>query len=213
MGSMFFEFLFRFHACEQAGGVGQGEEKAPSGPLYVLSEEMARFVGCTQLQRTQCLKRVWEYIKANKLQNGKAIEIDDTLAELFEKPLDAGQLMKQMTRHLVEKIEGSSIPRPKSGKRKSAGGGDDSGKKPRNGGYQKELRVTPQLAAFIGQESISRPASVKYIWDYIKERSLQDPADKRSIICDEQLKYLFGVSKFQGFSMMKYLNRHFIPDS
>mmetsp|Transcript_18630 Transcript_18630/g.52056 ORF Transcript_18630/g.52056 Transcript_18630/m.52056 type:complete len:268 (+) Transcript_18630:289-1092(+) len=187
------------------------EEKVPSGPLYILSEEMADFIGSPQLQRTQCLKRVWQYIKANQLQDGKAILLDDTLGRLFEAPLDAGQLMKQLPRHLLQKVEGSSLPRPKAAKRKASAAEAD-GKKPRTGGYQKPLRVTSQLALFLGKDSCSRPEAVKAVWAYIKENELQDPTNKRNILCDENLRNLFSVDKFQGFSMMKYLNKHFIPD-
>jgi chromatin remodeling complex protein RSC6 len=74
---------------------------------------MTRFVGTDRLQRTQVLKKVWEYIKANQLQEGRSITHDDTLAELFDYPLDAGQLMKQMGKHMVEKIEGSALPSAK----------------------------------------------------------------------------------------------------
>ena len=182
--------------------------------MYILSDEMAEFIGSPQLQRTQCLKRVWQYIKANQLQDGRSIIVDATLSRLFEPPLDAGQLMKQLPRHLLQKVEGSSLPRPgsKAAKRKAAAERGDDGKKPRSGGYQKALRVTDQLAVVLGKDNCSRPEAVKMMWAYIKERDLQDPANKRNIICDDTLRGLFGVDKFQGFSMMKYLNKHFIPD-
>ena len=85
------------------------EEKVPSGPLYILSPEMAKFVGVPKLQRTQCLKKVWEYVKANALQDGRDIRLDATLATMFESPLNGPQIMKQLSRHMVEKIEGSSL--------------------------------------------------------------------------------------------------------
>lgn len=85
------------------------EDKIPSGPLYILSPEMAKFVGVPKLQRTQCLKRVWEYVKAKGLQDGRDIRVDATLATLFESPLNGPQIMKQLSRHMVEKIEGSSL--------------------------------------------------------------------------------------------------------
>lgn len=39
---------------------------------------------------------------------------------------------------------------------------------------------------------LSRPETVKRIWAYVKERNLQDPEDKRYIICDDSMKPIFG---------------------
>jgi len=187
------------------------EEKIPRGPLYILSPEMTRFVGTDRLQRTQVLKKVWEYIKANQLQEGRSITHDETLAELFDYPLDAGQLMKQMGKHMVEKIEGSALPSAKK-RAKDAKAAAKAANPRASGGYQKPIQVSPQLNDFLGVESISRPEAVKQLWAYIKENQLQDPANKKNIICDDRLRDLLGVDKFQGFGMMKYLNRHFITD-
>lgn len=39
---------------------------------------------------------------------------------------------------------------------------------------------------------------------------LQDPSDKRRILCDDKLKELFEVDSFHGFTMTKHLTAHFI---
>eukprot|EP00873_Tetraselmis_striata_P020115 jgi/Tetstr1/440379/TSEL_028714.t1 len=168
------------------------EEKVPRGPLYVLSPEMASFVGTDKLQRTQVLKKVWEHIKERGCQDGRSITHDPQLAQLFEYPLDAGQLMKQLGRHLVEKIEGSALPSAKK-LAKEAKAAAKAANPGRAGGYQKPLQLHSGA-----------------VWAYIKEHELQDPANKRNIICDDRLRALLGVDKFKGFGMMKYLNRHFI---
>jgi upstream activation factor subunit UAF30 len=51
---------------------------------------------------------------------------------------------------------------------------------------------------------------VKRLWDYIKENNLQDPANKKMIVCDDRLQELFGVDTFVGFGMSKLLSPHFI---
>jgi len=38
---------------------------------------------------------------------------------------------------------------------------------------------------------MSRPQVVKKIWEYVKERNLQNPDDKRQIMCDEKLQAVF----------------------
>lgn len=52
---------------------------------------------------------------------------------------------------------------------------------------------------------MSRPQVVKHIWDYIKEKGLQNPADRREIICDERMKLIFGMDKIGMFKMNKML--------
>lgn len=51
---------------------------------------------------------------------------------------------------------------------------------------------------------------VKALWAHIKAHKLQDPNDGRQIICDAQLKQLFGVDRVSGFGMNKYLAAHFL---
>ena len=46
------------------------------------------------------------------------------------------------------------------------------------------------------------------MWIYIREKSLQDPNDKRNIICDEPLRNLFGVDSINMFQMNKALSKH-----
>jgi upstream activation factor subunit UAF30 len=48
----------------------------------------------------------------------------------------------------------------------------------------------------------------KEIWAYIKENNLQDPADKRYIICDEKMKGLMQQDRIQMFKMTKALSAH-----
>jgi upstream activation factor subunit UAF30 len=52
---------------------------------------------------------------------------------------------------------------------------------------------------------------VKKIWEYIKERDLQDPADKRQIRCDEKLQSVFKTDKVHMFTMNKLLGKQLYP--
>ncbi|KAI4375562.1 hypothetical protein MLD38_013417 [Melastoma candidum] len=66
-------------------------------------------------------------------------------------------------------------------------------------GIAKPLRVTQELQSIVGVPEIPRPHALKRIWDYIKDNNLQDPDDKKIIICDEKLKKLFGGKDRVGF--------------
>ncbi|KAI3922099.1 hypothetical protein MKX01_005788 [Papaver californicum] len=48
------------------------------------------------------------------------------------------------------------------------------------------------------------------MWEYIKLNNLQDPSDKRQIICDDKLKELFDLETFTGFTVAKLLAVHFV---
>ncbi|KAJ8572326.1 hypothetical protein K7X08_008837 [Anisodus acutangulus] len=56
------------------------------------------------------------------------------------------------------------------------------------------------------RKCIARADVIKRIWQYIKENDLQDPADKKTSICDERLKELFQVDSFHGFTVTKLLS-------
>ncbi|KAJ3547168.1 hypothetical protein NM688_g5429 [Phlebia brevispora] len=64
------------------------------------------------------------------------------------------------------------------------------------------------LAALLDTDKMSRPQVVKRIWEYIKENNLQNPADRREIMCDDKLKSVFGIDKIGMFKMNKALGEH-----
>ena len=55
---------------------------------------------------------------------------------------------------------------------------------------------------------LSRPQTVKRIWQYVRERDLQDPKDKRQIRCDEAMRAVFKQDKVHMFTMNKILNQN-----
>ncbi|TVU44881.1 hypothetical protein EJB05_04385 [Eragrostis curvula] len=71
--------------------------------------------------------------------------------------------------------------------------------------------VSPTLQAFVGAPEIARTEALKRIWAYIKQHNLQDPADKKTINCDDKLKVLFAGRERVGFlEIAKLLNPHFV---
>lgn len=49
---------------------------------------------------------------------------------------------------------------------------------------------------------------MKKIWEYVKSNDLQDPSNKRIIICDEKLEAVFRRKRVDCFQMNKYLVDH-----
>ncbi|KAI0090726.1 SWIB/MDM2 domain-containing protein [Irpex rosettiformis] len=78
----------------------------------------------------------------------------------------------------------------------------------RKGGFTKEYMLSDKLASLLDVERLSRPQVVKRIWDYIKANKLQNPEDKREILCDDRMKSIFGVERINMFKMNKQLGEH-----
>ena len=72
----------------------------------------------------------------------------------------------------------------------------------------KPLTPSTELAAIVGKAPLPRTEVVKKVWDHIRAHSLQDPADKRTILADDKLKAVFGQDKATMFEMNKLLSPH-----
>ncbi|XP_077234146.1 uncharacterized protein LOC143876294 isoform X2 [Tasmannia lanceolata] len=195
--------------------------------LCSLSPTLQSFVGVSELARTEVVKQLWAYIRENNLQdpdNKRNIICDETLRGLFGvDSINMFQMNKVLSKHIwpLGSEEAPVKPRQKEvqkeKKRKPERGADRSmpKEKQRKGGSSGFLAPIPlsdALVKFIGTGESALPRSdvVKRMWDYIKQNNLQDPADKRRIICDEKLKELFEVDTFNGFTVLKLLVSHFI---
>lgn len=88
------------------------------------------------------------------------------------------------------------------------GGGTPGRKVNRDTGFHKPMNLSSTAADFFGTAQLSRPQVTKQVWDYIKSHHLQDPTDKRYIVCDDKLKGLLKQDKVHMFQMTKILNTH-----
>ncbi|KAI0732552.1 SWIB-domain-containing protein [Fomitopsis betulina] len=113
----------------------------------------------------------------------------------------------------------STSTRGRGGKRRGRGGArssnadeldEDGGpkKKRRGGGFQKEYMISEPLMAVIEVDKLSRPQTVKKLWEYIRRHNLQNPSNKKEILCDDKFKAVFDVDKIDMFAMNKQLGRH-----
>lgn len=102
----------------------------------------------------------------------------------------------------VESDEGSVDERGRKNPKLSTRGGSAKG------GFAKAYVLSEPLAAVLEETQLSRPQVVKHLWDYIKKRGLQNPSNKREILCDEDLKAVFGTEKIDMFKMNRVLTQH-----
>ncbi|XP_016446485.1 uncharacterized protein LOC107771590 [Nicotiana tabacum] len=79
-------------------------------------------------------------------------------------------------------------------------------------GIMKPRRVSPEMQAFLGGiAEIPRTQALKLIWAHIKENNLQDPQNKKVIICDEKLKNIFAGKDRVGFlEIAGLISPHFL---
>jgi len=78
----------------------------------------------------------------------------------------------------------------------------------KNSAFMKALKPSPELAAVIGDEALPRTEVTKRIWDYIKAHNLQNPANKRNILCDDKLKAVMGKDEVTMFEMTGLVGKH-----
>ncbi|KAF7083125.1 hypothetical protein CFC21_086935 [Triticum aestivum] len=78
-------------------------------------------------------------------------------------------------------------------------------------GIMRPVPVSDALRKFGGAAHISRSGVLKIVWDYIKANDLQNPLNKREIICDEKLKTIFpGRDTVHMMEVTKLLSPHFV---
>lgn len=82
------------------------ESKAKSAFMKPVQPDdaLAKIVGANPLPRTELTKKLWEYIKQNKLQNKKVIKADAALETVFngKKEVDMFELTRLVNTHIVK---------------------------------------------------------------------------------------------------------------
>lgn len=93
----------------------------------------------------------------------------------------------------------------------ASGSGAEKKSPKRTGGFHKPMNLSTALQELLGETQLSRPQTVKKIWEYVKARDLQDPADKRQIRCDDAMRAVFKQDSVHMFTMNKILNTNLYP--
>src|SRR3990167_11032994 len=73
---------------------------------------------------------------------------------------------------------------------------------------QPTYKASKELQAVVGQGEITRPEATKKIWDYIKAKHLQDPANKRRILPDTLLAKVIGSEPIDMMKLSGFLSKH-----
>jgi chromatin remodeling complex protein RSC6 len=82
---------------------------------------------------------------------------------------------------------------------------------PKNTAFMKALQPSAALAVIVGSDPLPRTEVTKRIWDYIKARNLQNPANKRNVLCDAPLRAVMGKDEVTMFEMTGLVGKHLGP--
>jgi chromatin remodeling complex protein RSC6 len=74
--------------------------------------------------------------------------------------------------------------------------------------FMKAMKPSHELAAVVGAAPLPRTEVTKRLWDYIKAHKLQNPANKRNVICDDKLKAVMGKGEVTMFEMTGLVGKH-----
>ncbi|GAD93942.1 SWIB/MDM2 domain protein [Paecilomyces variotii No. 5] len=130
------------------------------------------------------------------------------------RPIRAGSTRKAAP---VKKKKSKTSKKVKAEDDSDVESGSEAGAKKevnRSGGFHKPLTLSPALSNLLdGEVSLSRPQTVKRLWQYIREHDLQDPNDRRQIRCDDAMRAVFKQDRVHMFTMTKILNQNlYNPD-
>ena len=88
---------------------------------------------------------------------------------------------------------------------------DGAPKEKKLNGLTKPMTLSKELSAIVGakkDEKMARSEIIKRLWAYLKEKNLQDPANKQWFTPDKLMQPVFGGEKIKAFGMAKYLKEH-----
>ncbi|KAK4515008.1 Transcriptional activator [Mucor velutinosus] len=130
--------------------------------------------------------------RASSQGKRKAPIEDESSLQQQEQQVDVKKPKKKRKRKLVMNVDPNAPPKPK-----------------RITGLNKPLILSASLQTIMdGATQLSRPEIVQRLWKYIKSNQLQDPADRRYILCDANLKNIFQQDRVNSFGMNRDLSAH-----
>lgn len=196
-------------------------KRSRSGNFCTLSPQLQKFLGVPNMARTEVVKHLWSYVREKNLQDpldGKNIICDETLRDLLGvDSINILQINKALTKHIWPSASARSVRKEKQQKQDRAEEPDGTETKLKRqkkvySGFLAPLPLSDTLMKFLGtgEHALTRADVIKRVWEYIKDKNLQDPSDKKTVVCDEKLKELFKVDSFHGFTVSKLLTVHFL---
>ena len=145
-------------------------------------------------------------------------ETDSSFDTRFKELLEIASTQQSNLKVLVLSIKQlqkdvNKMERSKRRKGKTVNNGDKPKREP--SGFAKPALISDAMAKFLGEKkgiSLARTDVTKRISQYIKKHNLQNPANKREIFPNKELRSLLHVPQadlLTFFNLQKYLKIHF----
>jgi upstream activation factor subunit UAF30 len=173
-----------------------------------ISDDLAAFLGKGKtMSRTEIVKMLWAYVREHDLQdpeNKREIILDSAMKKVFGcKQFSMFTMNKYISAHVhpFKPVDLTTNTTPKKRKTPSS---KSSEKKKRKTGTQPPYRLSEAMVNILGKEILPRPQVVSGLWEYIKANDLQNPSDKREILCDDKLKLIFSGKKKVRLGLGKF---------
>lgn len=190
---------------KKSGSGGGGGLAAPKE----ISDDLAAFLGKGKIMsRTEIVKMLWAYVREHDLQdpeNKREILLDSAMKKVFGcKQFSMFTMNKYISAH-VHPFKPVDLTTNTTPKKRKTPLSKSSEKKKRKTGTQPPYRLSEAMVSVLGKEILPRPQVVSGLWEYIKANDLQNPSDKREIICDDKLKLIFSGKKKVRLGVGKFL--------
>ncbi|WPU63579.1 SWIB/MDM2 domain-containing protein [Peredibacter starrii] len=101
----------------------------------------------------------------------------------------------------------AAAPKKATAKKAAAPKKAKSARKP-NAAFMTAFTPSTELAGVIGSAAVPRTEVVKKLWAYIKKNNLQNPKNKRNILCDDKLSKVFGKKEVTMFELASLIGKH-----
>ncbi|CAN8072067.1 unnamed protein product [Agarophyton chilense] len=171
----------------------------------------------TDLSEETLTKSINDILRNNDLERITLRMVISMLSDKLELPLSELQEQKSLIRSKIDDFLASFQPdedekqpdqpsTSSSSKRKSPASQPKPPKPIKLTGLERAVVLAEPLASFMGETVISRSHIPKRISAYAKEHNLNDPSDRRIIMCDDALKAALSVDSFTYFSLAKVVS-------
>ena len=182
-----------------------------------ISDKLAAFLGQgNMMSRTAIVKQLWEYIREHNLQNPsnkREIILDKPMRTVFGcERFTMFTMNKYIGAHIhpFKPVDLTATPKKTSAQKRKIKASSTSPKKKRKSGTQPPYRLSEDMQAVVGTDILPRPQVVSKLWEYIKANNLQNPDDKREILCDDKLQRIMKKPKISMFKMNVCIGEHLL---
>lgn len=140
------------------------------------------------------------------MQEYPKVIVDKKLIDDYEKTVRSLELKLKKRPQVHSEHSGARSKPIKTRKKQKK---DGSANPSTNNFAIRKLQLSQALQDFLGERELPRTQVVKQVWDYIKQNDLQNPNDRREILCDDKMKPIFG-DKMTMFTLNKILSNHIL---